>query len=247
MPGAMLLMNAEEMPAANGPRIQFDHLAWDFGSIVEGAIVEHAFPFRNTGGETLVILGVRASCGCTKSGVTRNQISPGETAAVFAEFNSSGKHGTIAKTVFVTTNAPDSSEIRLTIDIHVLAQAPKPAMRAHEGDSNTMMGTGQSIFDTACRSCHVEPALNTAGADLYEAACAMCHGSNLHIAVHDAPAILDGEYLTKKSPEYLRAKISLGTGSPMMPGFSDQNGGPLSADQIQSLLDYFALIKTPTR
>ncbi len=262
MPGTMVWLNAEEIPALKGARIRFDHLSWDFGTVVEGAIVEHAFPFQNAGGETLVITDVHASCGCTKSGTTKDLILPGETAAVFVEFNSMGKRGDIVKTVFVSTNAPDSAEIQLTIDIRVVEDTAKSiavpvqrdttAVRKHADDTPiramSMMNMparkpGQSIFDSACRPCHVDPAVGKFGADLYEAACAMCHGSDSHPVVHGAAAITAGKYLVGKPLSYYRDMISKGTGSPMMPGFSDQHGGPLTEEQIRSLVNYFARIK----
>ena len=44
------------------PIISFDKKTWDFGTIVDGEVVEHTFRFTNTGSKDLIISSASASC-----------------------------------------------------------------------------------------------------------------------------------------------------------------------------------------
>lgn len=244
----LLVLLPTETPAETGrSKIVFDHLSCDLGSAVEGEVIEHFFPFRNTGDGPLAILNVRASCGCTMSGTTADTIGVGDTAAIFAQFNSSGKRGRINKSIFVSTNAPDSPDVVLTFTIEVrldtAALAGDTSRRVVRRMSQVVMNEGGNIFDSRCRSCHVDPARNRTGAALYEAACAMCHGSDHHPVVPSAIALTASSYLKFKTLAHVRARIEKGTGDPMMPGFARASGGPLSKRQVDSLVAYFRSIR----
>jgi len=42
------------------PQIQFDHITFDFGRVIQGQKVSHVFEFQNIGDETLNIKNVKA-------------------------------------------------------------------------------------------------------------------------------------------------------------------------------------------
>jgi len=42
------------------PQIQFDHITFDFGRVIQGQKVSHVFEFKNIGDETLNIKNVKA-------------------------------------------------------------------------------------------------------------------------------------------------------------------------------------------
>ncbi len=46
-------------PAEAGPRISFDSLTHDWGTVLQGAKVEHSYRFRNTGTSVLRITQVK--------------------------------------------------------------------------------------------------------------------------------------------------------------------------------------------
>lgn len=222
----------------------------------EGDIVRHDFPFRNDGDDTLIITNVRASCGCTMSGALPNEVGPGETGAIFAQFNSSGKRGRITKSIFVTTNAEDSAELILTLEINVLPETARPSVAEttviKSVDTSVTAvrvmtwvdrSRSRSIFDTACATCHVAPAREQYDVALYDVACAMCHGNATHPAIDSAAAMTGSRYLTSRSNAALRDIISRGTTNPMMPGFAVDHGGPLTDSQIVSLVTYFDRIR----
>jgi hypothetical protein len=60
-------------------KFSFEEETFDFGSIKEeNGPVEHKFVFTNNGNAPLIIDGVRASCGCTTPGWSKEPIPPGE-------------------------------------------------------------------------------------------------------------------------------------------------------------------------
>ncbi|MBB5286495.1 hypothetical protein HNQ92_004656 [Rhabdobacter roseus] len=91
-----------------------DSVAYDFGTVQEGATVEHSFAFRNDGQFPLIINNVTASCGCTVPEWPREPIAPGGESTILVRFNSKGKPGPQVKTVTVYANTlPATSELRI--------------------------------------------------------------------------------------------------------------------------------------
>lgn len=90
----------------------------DFGSIKEGAQVEHTFKFKNAGDFPLIINNVSASCGCTIPEWPRQPIGPGDEGAILVRFNSKGKQGQQFKTVTIYANTnPATTDIQFKADV----------------------------------------------------------------------------------------------------------------------------------
>lgn len=104
-------------------KILFAETSHNFGTVIEGQIAKYEFTFTNTGTEPLLLTNVQASCGCTTPKWPREAIAPGASAAVIAEFNSTGKPGNFTKTITVTTNGGD---VVLTIMGIVSKEPEKP-------------------------------------------------------------------------------------------------------------------------
>lgn len=82
-----------------------DGTVHDFGAFHESA--EHAtcvFRYVNTGDDDLVIIGARASCGCTTPRYNTRPIAPGDTASITVAYDSQGRPGRFAKSIFVDAN-----------------------------------------------------------------------------------------------------------------------------------------------
>ena len=92
--------------AGLGPRFTVDSTAYDFGTVEPGAVVHHAFSFRNTGDADLHIDGVDAECGCTAATVSGTTISPGREGSVSVYFDTRSFRGKKTKRVRVSTNDP---------------------------------------------------------------------------------------------------------------------------------------------
>ena len=82
----------------------FDQRYHYFGALPEGPSVRYTYLFKNTGTEPIQIERVETTCGCTTPYYTKNEIRPGETDSIVAEFATEGRLGPFYKKVIVHTN-----------------------------------------------------------------------------------------------------------------------------------------------
>jgi len=89
------------------PRIEFDSLSYDFGTIgAEDGTVSHVFTFTNTGKKPLIIISATASCGCTRPQYTTDPVKPGKKGHITVTFRPAGQPiGEFNKTIRVRSNA----------------------------------------------------------------------------------------------------------------------------------------------
>lgn len=99
----------------NGPRISFDKLTYDFGTIKAGKKIDTEYVFKNTGKSELIIRKTKASCGCTASQPEKSKLKPGESSKIKVTYDSTGKKGNENKTITVVSNDPTNPSIVLTI------------------------------------------------------------------------------------------------------------------------------------
>ena len=101
-----------------------DSSSYDFGTIQEGAVVEHTFNFRNDGKYPLILNNITSSCGCTTPEWPKEPIEPNATSSIKVRFDSKNKSGPQVKTITVYANTePAYSELRLK---GIVNAAPKP-------------------------------------------------------------------------------------------------------------------------
>lgn len=81
--------------------------------------VEAVFSFRNPGPQTVEVLEVKASCGCTAAALEKRLYAPGESGAIHATFHTAGKTGPNTVTVNVTTNDPTQPNQTLFLFVNV--------------------------------------------------------------------------------------------------------------------------------
>jgi len=101
------------------PVMTFNKKEHDFGEIKEGSKVETTFIFTNSGEADLIITNAQASCGCTVPEYTKEPIKPGKSGKMKVSFDSSGKPGMQQKSVNITCNTQQGSDV-LTIKANVL-------------------------------------------------------------------------------------------------------------------------------
>ncbi len=100
---------------AAGPRISILQKSFDFGKVIQGKIVKHDFEISNAGDAPLKIIRLRSSCGCTVVKPSGNVIKPDGKITIHAEFNSGHYLGTVRKYVYLTSNDPNTPEVRLSL------------------------------------------------------------------------------------------------------------------------------------
>ncbi len=100
---------------ANAPQVQVDAPEVNFGTLQQNEKFEHNFVLTNSGGSTLYIRKIKASCGCTAVQPEKKEIEPGESVKIKTVFNSAGKRGNQNKNVTVITNDPKRSSLILRV------------------------------------------------------------------------------------------------------------------------------------
>lgn len=107
--------------------IKFNEESHDFGKIIEkDGPVTHVFEFTNSYNKPVKILFVKPSCGCTTPDWSKEEIQPGKTGFIKAQFNPNGRPGYFTKTLTVTTDA-ETNPFVLQIKGSVVSDAQKIA------------------------------------------------------------------------------------------------------------------------
>ena len=88
------------------PFIEWKETSLHLGEVRQNELKELTFEFTNTGTEPVVIVEAKGSCGCTVVDYATDEILPGESASISANFRSS-KLGQFNKKVSVLTSASD--------------------------------------------------------------------------------------------------------------------------------------------
>ena len=192
-------------------RFIFDKNEYDLGTLEEGRLLSFDIPLKNIAAKPLKIISLEPSCGCVNAVVINGSIGRGDTGIIRATINTTGKIGKIAKTIEVMTDiSPTPFVLKLRGSVK------------HSG--NGVLDAG-AIFRGDCRRCHVGMDIKSKqGEMLYNAVCFMCHK----------------DYSTHKhlSKGLLEKSISDGITNTSMPGFAETKGGPLSSEQISSLVNF---------
>ncbi len=114
-----------------GPSISFDSVTADFKKVTDGEPILQIFKFTNKGDDTLEILGVEASCGCTSTLLSAKKIAPGKsgqlevkiaTADLTAMSRSLSETVSISKTVTVTSNDSKQPKVVLTLTALIIPE-----------------------------------------------------------------------------------------------------------------------------
>lgn len=114
---------ADKNPSA--PKIEFEELVHDFGTIAQGGDGTYEFVFKNTGKDPLIINNVKSSCGCTKPEWSAEPVKKGQKSSVKVGYNTR-LVGPFTKTITVYSNATDAT-VTLTIKGAVLpAETEQP-------------------------------------------------------------------------------------------------------------------------
>lgn len=104
------------------PKLQIDKPEMDLGNVYHGGSKTSKWMIKNAGNDTLKILGISTSCGCTKAKEPKKYLLPGESDALEVTFNSTGFRGKQTKYVNVQTNDPIEPYAVVTLKIEILEE-----------------------------------------------------------------------------------------------------------------------------
>ncbi|MDG1528581.1 MAG: DUF1573 domain-containing protein [Polaribacter sp.] len=95
------------------PIIELDKKVYDFGTVIDGTIIETVFTLTNTGKSPLIITDAKTTCGCTVPTWPKDKpIAPGESTKITVKFDTSNKGGgRQVKDVTLFTNTAVGREV----------------------------------------------------------------------------------------------------------------------------------------
>lgn len=213
-------------------------LAWDaeFKEIkikIGSPPPEFSFYFTNVSSGDVMITHVQPTCGCTTLQLPPMpwRVAAGTNGHIPVRM-SLGAPGAFFKTI--TVHSDKGSKL---LQIKAIVELPPPAPMTEDQrkrNQELVKQDPQAIFKGDCVTCHVQPAIGKFGKDLYVAACGICHE-----AEHRATIVPDLHKLPHDTnAEYWKAIVTGGKPGSLMPAFSQHKNGPLSDQQIQTLVDY---------
>lgn len=144
------------------PQMKFVEDTYDFGKVKQNDVVEHTFEFFNAGGDTLKILDISTSCGCSVGKLSKREFAAGEKGTIDVRFDTRGKLGNQVQRIYIRTNEPDNPTKIITIKAQVYIDttgSPKIFFdrlfhnfgKVEEGKiyetSFAFMNTGQSVLE----------------------------------------------------------------------------------------------------
>jgi len=225
-------------PKATAGLFSNTNLNWDSETkatnIMSGASEAHfTFSFTNVSSTNVTILSVHPSCGCTTAQLPPLPwvIAPGTNGQIGIKVNIAAKSGTLSKTITVGTDTDSETlSVKITID-------PSTNSMAGVDRAKNVMAAQvdrQSVFSGDCASCHVNQGKGKFSKELYDADCGICHeGPNRATMVPNLHTIAQ-----TTDAEFWRTWISYGRPHSLMPAFATTEGGPLTDEQIATLVDY---------
>lgn len=139
------------------PVMQFETSTHQFGNITEGEIPTFDFVVKNTGTDSLRIIQVVPSCGCTEPQWSKKPIAPNESAVISIGYNSTGRSGVFHKGIQVIANSNPSTH-ELQIEGEVIPRQIVGGVLSgnlHFSMTNTFLGTVQ-IGETVRQHLYVQ-------------------------------------------------------------------------------------------
>lgn len=103
--------------AVKGEALLLSETTFDFGKIPQGKPVTHIFDVTNIGKDSLHIVNVQASCGCTTPNWDRNKVqAPGAKTSITVGYNAAGE-GPFTKPITITYNGTQTKQIIIKGDV----------------------------------------------------------------------------------------------------------------------------------
>jgi len=199
------------------------------------------------------IIQMRPSCGCTVAKLPKQpwRLDPGSNGQARVTINFEGKYGTVTKSIAVAASQiTPSGTVKFIQDLFIVVEIPYTTNSPPPTNSISTSSPGtdrndnmelarhdrQAVFKGECASCHAKTAEGKTGEELYHAVCAICHESPQRASM--VPDLTVAK--VPRTQAYWLSWIKYGKGGTLMPGFSNAKsvGGPLTTNQIQSLVAY---------
>jgi Protein of unknown function (DUF1573)/Flagellar-associated PapD-like len=137
-----LIPGANAAPPGPQPKAVVTDPLYDFGSALEGKMVNHTFTLKNEGQGTLEIRGTKTSCGCTVASPKTSHLGPGEETTIDVGFDTHFQKGHQVRTIIAYTNDPDNPNATMTMQGNVKQQVASTPPQIDFG--SVRQGTGEN-------------------------------------------------------------------------------------------------------
>ena len=247
-------------PPAGPPRpspISWDSMSKEYTAKPGETTNMFTFWVTNISKSVVYIDRLQPSCGCTVAKLPHQpwRLDPGSNGVTYVTVNFAGKHGLVTKSVGVSgselgavpTEPTHKLNQTLIVKINIPNEPAGPASsnlllasRAGMGNRNANIESAkvdrQAVFKGDCASCHAAPAAGKMGEPLFHAVCGVCHESPQRATM--VPDLTSGKVI--RDENYWLSWVKFGKAGTLMPGFLNSKavGGPLTTEQIQSLVSF---------
>jgi Protein of unknown function (DUF1573)/HYDIN/CFA65/VesB-like, Ig-like domain len=109
------IVGGNAAPPGPQPKAQLLNPLFNFGTALEGQMVNHTFKLKNVGKGELLIRGVKTSCGCTAAAPSKSDLAPGETTDITVGFDTHFQKGHQTRTITAFTNDPAMPQAVMTM------------------------------------------------------------------------------------------------------------------------------------
>jgi hypothetical protein len=110
-----LIPSGNGAPPGHEPKAAVSTPLYDFGSALEGTMVNHTFTIKNDGQGYLDIRGIKTSCGCTTGNPSKTHVAPGDTSDIAVSFDTHFQKGHQVRTITAYTNDPNNPQVAMTM------------------------------------------------------------------------------------------------------------------------------------
>jgi len=111
-PDVIYFPDADNVDMDKLPILTFQDTLFEFGTVLEGEIINTVYRFENTGKVPLILTRVEPSCGCTiANDWPREPIKPGDEGSINITFDTNQRIGIQNKSITVIANTYPSSTI----------------------------------------------------------------------------------------------------------------------------------------
>lgn len=257
---ALLLPGRADEPA---PTLVWDAERKELDAKAGETVAYFFFQATNASADEIVVSDVRPTCGCSLVSMPAKpwKLAPGDSGRLEAKIDLVGKHGVLTKKLIVTSSV-GVKDLVFQVNIPNLVGVPavakpgsalvpmllpgsssSPASGRLESlrrmrNQQTAAGDRQAVFRNDCAACHVAPTVGKMGGELFDTACGICHTAENRASMVPLLANIP-------SKEYWMHWITQGKEGSLMPVFSKSAGGPLTDDQIESLVNYLTSLPSP--
>jgi len=107
-------------PEVGTPKIKFEQLTYDFGTVGPAGTNICEFKFTNVGDGLLKIKKIQKTCGCTPFTLKKKKYEPGESGTLKVKYYASSRPGPATRYLYVYTNDEKNPKVKLTIKAKIV-------------------------------------------------------------------------------------------------------------------------------